>query len=56
MSLHDTAAEQLTVIVPTLNEAANIRPLLNRIFERDGELDPGSLDIWESGCGGPPAR
>jgi len=23
---------------------------------RDGELDPGSLDIWESCCGGSPAR
>jgi hypothetical protein len=30
MSLHDATAEQLTVIVPTLNEAANIQPLLAR--------------------------
>jgi hypothetical protein len=34
MSLHDATAEQLTVIVPTLNEAANIQPLLPRVFEQ----------------------
>jgi dolichol-phosphate mannosyltransferase len=52
MSLHDTAAEQLTVIVPTLNEAANIRPLVNRIFEQSSAqvqievlfVDDGSTD------------
>jgi dolichol-phosphate mannosyltransferase len=52
MSLHDTAAEQLTLIVPTLNEAANIRPLLNRIFEQSSAqlqievlfVDDGSTD------------
>jgi len=52
MSLHDTAAEQLTVIVPTLNEAANIQPLLARIFEQSSAalqievliVDDGSTD------------
>jgi dolichol-phosphate mannosyltransferase len=52
MSPHDTAAEQLTVIVPTLNEAANIRPLLARIFEQGSAalqievlvVDDGSTD------------
>jgi dolichol-phosphate mannosyltransferase len=52
MSLHDTAAEQLAVIVPTLNEAANIQPLLARIFEQSSAalqievliVDDGSTD------------
>jgi len=46
------AAEQLTVIVPTLNEAANIQPLLTRIFEQNTAaleievliVDDGSTD------------
>jgi dolichol-phosphate mannosyltransferase len=52
MSLHDAVAEQLTVIVPTLNEAANIQPLLARIFEQSSAafqievlfVDDGSTD------------
>jgi dolichol-phosphate mannosyltransferase len=52
MSLHDAAAEQLTVIVPTLNEAANIQPLLARILEQSSAalqievliVDDGSTD------------
>jgi len=52
MSLHDTAAEQLTVVVPTLNEAANVQLLLARIFEQSSAalqievllVDDGSTD------------
>ena len=48
MSLHDTAAEQLTIIVPTLNEAPNTRPLL-----RCGKF---SLDSRHGGRREPSAR
>jgi dolichol-phosphate mannosyltransferase len=52
MNLPDAVAEQLTVIVPTLNEAANVEPLLARIFEQSSEtlqievliVDDGSTD------------
>jgi len=52
MNLQDAQAEQLTVIVPTLNEAANIQPLLARIFEQSSSVlqievlivDDGSTD------------
>lgn len=47
-----SSAEQLTIIIPTLNEAANIQPLLARIFEQDSAnlrievlfVDDGSTD------------
>ena len=46
------SAEQLTIIIPTLNEAANIQPLLARIFEQNSAtlqievlfVDDGSSD------------
>jgi len=52
MNLPDALAEQLTVIIPTLNEAANIQPLLARIFEQGSAalqievlvVDDGSTD------------
>jgi dolichol-phosphate mannosyltransferase len=52
MNLQEALAEQLTVIVPTLNEAANIQPLLCRIFEQSSAalqievlfVDDGSTD------------
>lgn len=52
MSLQDAVAEQLTVIVPTLNEAANVQQLLVRIFDQSSEtlqievlvVDDGSTD------------
>src|SRR5438477_556903 len=34
MNSEKAVAEQLTVIIPTLNEAPNIQPLLARIFEQ----------------------
>ena len=52
MNLQNALAEQLTVIVPTLNEGANIQPLLARIFEQSSSVlqievlvvDDGSTD------------
>ena len=52
MNLQDAMAEQLTVIVPSLNEAANIQPLLDRVFEQSSAalqievliVDDGSTD------------
>ena len=49
---HKVEKEQLTVIVPTLNEASNIRPLLTKIFEQNSPaleievliVDDGSTD------------
>src|SRR2546428_1815333 len=46
------SSEQLTIIIPTLNEAANIQPLLARIFEQNSAtwqievlfVDDGSSD------------
>jgi dolichol-phosphate mannosyltransferase len=43
MNLPGAMAEQLTVIVPTLNEADNIQPLLSRIFEQN----TAALQIFE---------
>lgn len=52
MNSSSPAVEQLTVIVPTLNEAENIEPLLSRIFEQSSPafqlevlfVDDGSTD------------
>jgi len=52
MKLQDTATEHLTVIAPTLNEAANVQPLLARVFKQSSTapqievliVDYGSTD------------
>jgi dolichol-phosphate mannosyltransferase len=52
MKLHDPAGEHLTVIVPTLNEEANIEPLVTRILAQSSAalqieilvVDDGSTD------------
>ena len=52
MSLQNSLAEQLTVIIPTLNEAGNIEPLVDRICEQKSAalhieilfVDDGSTD------------
>jgi dolichol-phosphate mannosyltransferase len=52
MNLQETVTEEITVIIPTLNEAANIQPLLARIFEQSSAVlqievlivDDGSTD------------
>lgn len=49
MNLPDAMAEQLTVIVPTLNEAANIQPLLARIFEQSSPTLPIEILIVDDG-------
>lgn len=41
-----TAAKPITVIIPTLNEAANIEPLLERVFaQRSATFDPEVLFV-----------